>query len=52
VSSERRLLSEVTALALQLHWPLGELLDLEHAQRQWFLREVASQSGAAAEAPW
>jgi hypothetical protein len=52
VSSERRLLTEVITLALQLHWPLGELLDLEHAQRRWFLDEVERQTAGVAEDPW
>lgn len=52
VSSERRLLSEVTVLARHLHWPLGELLDLEHSQRRWFVAEVERQIAEEAGSSW
>lgn len=36
-----RLLEEVAYVAYHLHWPLGDLLDLEHPLRQRFVDEVA-----------
>jgi hypothetical protein len=36
-----RLLEEVAYVAYHLHWPLSELLDLEHPLRQRFVEEVA-----------
>jgi hypothetical protein len=29
-------------VAYHLHWPLDEILDLEHADRQRFVQEIAS----------
>lgn len=31
---------EVSYLAFHLHWPLGQLLDLEHADRRRYVRLV------------
>jgi hypothetical protein len=35
-----RLLDEVAYVALHFHWPLGEILDLEHADRQRFVERI------------
>lgn len=35
-----RLYEELSFLAFHLHWPLDDLLDLEHPVRGRFLREV------------
>jgi hypothetical protein len=32
---------EVAYLAYHFHWPLGEILDLDHAERQEWVEEVA-----------
>jgi hypothetical protein len=37
---------EVAFLGRHVHWTLEELLNLDHAQRQRWLVEVAAQSGA------
>jgi len=37
-----RLREEVAYLAYHFHWPLNEILDLEHAERQQWVEEVAS----------
>jgi len=37
-----RLREEVAYLAYHFHWPLSEILDLEHAERQQWVEEVAS----------
>jgi hypothetical protein len=52
VTSERRLLAEVAALARHLHWPLAELLDLEHPDRRLFLAEVERAAEADAASVW
>jgi hypothetical protein len=36
-----RLLEEVSYVAYHFHWPLREILDLEHADRQRFVTEIA-----------
>ncbi|HEY7812851.1 MAG TPA: DUF6760 family protein, partial [Nakamurella sp.] len=36
-----RLYAELSYVAYHFHWPLSELLDLEHAERQRFVAEVA-----------
>jgi hypothetical protein len=38
--SPRELFAEVAFLADRFHWPLEELLDLEHADRRRFLGEA------------
>ena len=43
-----RLISEVAYVAYHLHWPLGEILDLEHPDRQRFVGEIARLNEAAA----
>jgi len=35
-----RLLDEVAYVAYHFHWPLGEILDLEHADRQRFVERI------------
>lgn len=35
------LFEEVAYVAYHLHWPLGEILDLEHPARQRFVEEIA-----------
>lgn len=35
-----RLLEEVSYVAYHFHWPLGEILDLEHPDRQRFVNEI------------
>ncbi len=37
---ETRLLREVAFLALHLHWSPGDLLDLPHGDREFFVEEV------------
>ena len=39
---ESRLHGEIAYLAYHLHWPLDELLDLEHPLRRTYVNEVAS----------
>jgi hypothetical protein len=36
-----RLFEEVAYVAYHFHWPLGEILDLEHPLRQRFVDEIA-----------
>lgn len=35
-----RLYEEVAYVAFHFHWPLEEILDLEHPQRQRFVEEI------------
>lgn len=35
-----RVLEEVSYVAYHFHWPLDEILDLEHPDRQRFVREI------------
>lgn len=37
-----RLFEEVAYVAYHFHWSLDEILDLEHADRQRFVDEIAS----------
>jgi hypothetical protein len=39
--ANRQLHEEVAYLAYHLHWPLDDLLDLEHADRRRWVDEVA-----------
>ena len=39
---ESRLHSEIAYLAYHLHWPLDDLLDLEHPLRRTYVAEVAT----------
>jgi hypothetical protein len=45
---ESRLHGEIAYLAYHLHWPLDELLDLEHPLRRTYVNEVASLNRRAA----
>ncbi len=45
--SPRELFAEMAGLADRFHWPLEELLDLEHPDRRRFLAEAARLQGAA-----
>ena len=36
-----QLFEEVAYVAYHLHWPLDEILDLEHPDRQRFVDEIA-----------
>lgn len=36
-----RLYAEVAYIAYHFHWPLDDLLDLEHPERQRFAAEIA-----------
>jgi hypothetical protein len=36
----QRLLEEVSYVAYHFHWPLGEILDLEHPDRRHFVEEI------------
>ena len=40
-----RLYEEVAYVAYHFHWPLDEILDLEHADRRRFVGHVARLSG-------
>lgn len=40
-----RIHEEVAYLAYHLHWPLDQILDLEHADRLRFVGHVARLSG-------
>ena len=42
-----RLVSEVAYVAYHLHWQLDSILDLEHADRQRFVDEIARLNEAA-----
>ena len=37
-----RLYEEVAYVAYHFHWSLDEILDLEHAERQRFVREIGA----------
>ncbi|HYO17840.1 MAG TPA: DUF6760 family protein [Dermatophilaceae bacterium] len=43
-----QLISEVAYVAYHLHWPLDEILDLEHPDRHRFVGEIARLNEAAA----
>ena len=36
-----RIYEEVAYIAYHFHWPLDDLLDLEHRQRQRYVQEIA-----------
>jgi hypothetical protein len=40
-----QLYEEVAYLAYHFHWPLDQLLDLEHAERLRFVAQVARLNG-------
>lgn len=37
-----QLFEEVSYVAYHLHWPMEEILNLEHADRQRFVREISA----------
>lgn len=37
-----RLYSEIAYVAYHFHWPLSEILDLEHPTRRQFVDEIAA----------
>ena len=47
--SPRELLAETAQLAYLCHWPLDQILDLEHADRRRFLTEADTLAGVAPE---
>ncbi len=50
ISSKQRLFGEISEIAYHFHWPLDEILDLEHGVRATFLNEIeriASRSKSA-----
>jgi hypothetical protein len=40
--AEDRLFQEVAYVAYHFHWPLDQILDLEHPVRRRFVEEIAS----------
>ena len=44
-----RLFEEVSYVAYHFHWPLDEILDLEHPTRQRFVEEIGSINRRLAE---
>lgn len=36
-----RLFEEIAYVAYHFHWPLGEILDLDHELRQRFVQEIS-----------
>jgi hypothetical protein len=42
--SPREILGETARLAHHFHWPLDTILDLEHSDRRFFLREAEALS--------
>ena len=37
-----RIYEEVAYVAYHFHWPLDDILDLEHAQRRRYVQEIAA----------
>ena len=46
--SPQELYAETARLAYHLHWPLDDLLDLEHPLRRTYVAEVATLNRRAA----
>jgi hypothetical protein len=42
-----RVLEEVSYVAYHFHWPLAEILDLEHPDRRQFVDEIGRLAGRA-----
>jgi hypothetical protein len=40
--ASNRLYEEVAYVAYHFHWPLDDILDLEHGQRRRYVKEIAS----------
>lgn len=47
--SPEELLSEAARIASHYHWPLDKILDLEHKDRRFFLREAEATAGRPVE---
>ncbi|WP_165368616.1 hypothetical protein [Serinicoccus sediminis] len=45
IGDDDRVLAELVALGRGLHWPLGELLDLEHGLRRRLLEHLTQAEG-------
>jgi hypothetical protein len=43
-----RVLEEVSYVAYHFHWPLDDILDLEHRDRQRFVTEIGRLNSRAA----
>jgi hypothetical protein len=50
-SATDRLFEEVTYVAYHLHWPLDDILDLEHPIRQRFVQEIGNINRRLSEGP-
>ncbi|SFK68437.1 DUF6760 family protein [Geodermatophilus ruber] len=44
----QRVLEEVSYVAYHFHWPLSEILDLEHPDRQRFVAEIGRINASSA----
>jgi hypothetical protein len=44
----QRLLEEVSYVAYHFHWPLGEILDLEHPLRRAFVGQIEEMNARLA----
>ena len=40
ISSKKSLFEEISKIAFHFHWPLEDIMDLEHADRRMFLGEI------------
>jgi hypothetical protein len=40
--ASQRIYEEVAYVAYHFHWPLDDILDLEHGQRRRYVQEIAS----------
>lgn len=50
ISSKTQLFGEISQIAYHFHWPLDDILDLEHGVRGTFLNEIeriASRSASS-----
>jgi hypothetical protein len=47
-----RLLDEVAYVAFHFHWPFGEILDLEHADRQRFVARIGQFQSTPDDPDW
>jgi hypothetical protein len=50
--SPEDLLVEAAQLAQHYHWPLDAILDLEHGDRQLFLRAAEAMAGPPRQETW
>lgn len=37
-----RIFQEVAYIAYHFHWPLGDILDMEHRERQLWIKEISA----------